>query len=325
MGRNDRSSAITAPPTSYPTVTYGGVLDAPLILPPSGAMNAAVGVTFLHSLPDITIHCTQDGSTPTRWSPRYQSGGMIHMSGTADPTLTLRCLARAPERPEQEFRDSAVVTRTYEVQMGTYDYDRSGYTGRVGMAFLVPYYRGQNYIDTTVDYAPAASGHSGKLPSIDLNTSTYKSVRIHGVDTDFAEYYTYDYKGEAAPVMYMGKMVPATLQYQRGTGAYAGQVRIHDIPGYVNDTTMRGFFHGFVMEHKRRNSTLLKRSITHYHRRFLVDPAEFATAVAKFGCAPQDRRDPVGVSRNQGRKRVIQRRFNVGVLEATPERKAYML
>ena len=76
---------ITAPPTSYPTVTYGGVLDAPLILPPSGAMNAAVGVTFLHSLPDITIHCTQDGSTPTRWSPRYQSGGMIHMSGTQHP------------------------------------------------------------------------------------------------------------------------------------------------------------------------------------------------------------------------------------------------
>ena len=285
---------ITNPPTSVPTITYSGVLEAPLILPPSGAVDAAVGITFLHELgPGVVVHCTTDGSEPDRWSTKYLSGGMIHMSGTQHPTLTLRCLARAPERLDEEYRDSAIVTRTYEVQMGTYDYDRSGYTGRVGMAFLVPYYRGQNYIDTTVDYAPAPSGHSAKLPSVDLNTSTYKSVRIHGVETDFAEYYTYDYKGEAADVVYKGKFVPATLQYQRGTGAYDGQVRLHDMAAYANDTMLRGFFHGFVQEHARRNSTERKAISMHYHRRFLVSEDELAVAVAKFGCSPSDRRDPV--------------------------------
>ncbi|KAH8095764.1 hypothetical protein JL720_3088 [Aureococcus anophagefferens] len=249
---------ITNPPTSVPTITYSGVLEAPLILPPSGAVDAAVGITFLHEL---------------------------------GPGVRL----------DEEYRDSAIVTRTHEVQMGTYDYDRSGYTGRVGMAFLVPYYRGQNYIDTTVDYAPAPSGHSAKLPSVDLNTSTYKSVRIHGVETDFAEYYTYDYKGEAADVVYKGKFVPATLQYQRGTGAYDGQVRLHDMAAYANDTMLRGFFHGFVQEHARRNSTERKAISMHYHRRFLVSEDELAVAVAKFGCSPSDRRDPVHMTKNTSR------------------------
>ncbi|KAH8076558.1 hypothetical protein JL721_569 [Aureococcus anophagefferens] len=280
---------ITNPPTSVPTITYSGVLEAPLILPPSGAVDAAVGITFLHELgPGVVVHCTTDGSEPDRWSTKYLSGGMIHMSGTQHPTLTLRCLARAPERLDEEYRDSAIVTRTYEVQMGTYDYDRSGYTGR-------------NYIDTTVDYAPAPSGHSAKLPSVDLNTSTYKSVRIHGVETDFAEYYTYDYKGEAADVVYKGKFVPATLQYQRGTGAYDGQVRLHDMAAYANDTMLRGFFHGFVQEHARRNSTERKAISMHYHRRFLVSEDELAVAVAKFGCSPSDRRDPVHMTKNTSR------------------------
>ena len=66
-------------------------------------------------------------------------------------------------------------------------------------------------------------------------------MRIHGVETDFAEYYTYDYLGEAAPVVYKGKFVPATLQYQRGTGAYRGQVRVHDVARDGNDATLRGF------------------------------------------------------------------------------------
>lgn len=138
-GARELRDRVTMPPTAVPTIEYGGYLEPPLILPPSGTTNAAVGVTFLHSEPDITIHCTRDGSEPTRWSTRYTSGGMLHLSGTENPTLTLRCLARAPLTANgQKLRDSAIVTRTYEVQMGTFDYDRSGYTGRVGMAFLVP-------------------------------------------------------------------------------------------------------------------------------------------------------------------------------------------
>ena len=39
---------------------------------------------------------------------------------------------------------------------------------------------------------PALSGHSSDMASVDLNTSSYLSVRIHGVDTDFADFYTID-------------------------------------------------------------------------------------------------------------------------------------
>lgn len=295
---------ITMTPTSFPTIAYDGYLEPPLILPRSGTTNAAVGITFLHPEPDITIHCERDGSEPTRWSPRYAAGGMIHMSGTENPTLTLRCLARAPSTANgQKLRDSAIVTRTYEVQMGTFDYDRSGYTGRVGMAFLVPYYRGQNYIDTTEDYDPSPSGHSAKLPSIDLNTSTYKSVRIHGVETDFAEYYTYDYLGDAAAVVYKGEFVPATLQYQRGTGAYEGQVRVHDVASYGGDPMLRGFFHGFVQEHARRNSTVRETTRYRYHRRFFVSDAELRAEI-KHGCEPRERLDPVHRSKNTSRTSV---------------------
>ena len=78
---------------------------------------------------------------------------MPHLSGTMSPTITIRCMARATQwisrvprkELEQQLRDSARA-RTYEVQMGMYDYDRRGYTGRVGMAYLVPYYRGMNML-----------------------------------------------------------------------------------------------------------------------------------------------------------------------------------
>ena len=41
-----------------------------------------------------------------------------------------------------------VQVAVYEIQMGAYDYDRLAYTGRTGMAYLVPYYVGRNFIDT---------------------------------------------------------------------------------------------------------------------------------------------------------------------------------
>ena len=51
-----------------------------------------------------------------------------------------------------------------------------------------------------------------------------------------------------------------------------------------------------------------------------------ADAVVRQGTAAGVLADAFGqASRDQGRKRVIQRRFNVGVLEAIPKRKASML
>merc|ERR1719399_1826994 len=74
------------------------------------------------------------------------------------------------------------------------------------MAYLVPYYRGMNYADEAGLTMPALSGHSSDMASVDLNTSSYLSVRIHGVDTDFADFYTIDIVND--------------LPYSRGTGAY---------------------------------------------------------------------------------------------------------
>lgn len=282
----------TFAPTLQATAEPTRVMDRmppPLLMPPSGAYDLAVGASLLHPIPSTVLHCTVEGvdcplnpqkgeCTPSRESPSYAAGTILHLSGTMSPTITLRCMARAPlvafpdysrRETEQQLRDSYPTARTYEVQMGTYDYDRRGYTGRVGMAFLVPYYRGLNYVDQAALSTPTLSGHSSDMASVDLNTSSYLSVRIHGVDTDFADFYTIDtYKG---------------LPYSRGTGAYetdtGSQATRHDLAAYASNDKLRGFFHGFVQHQKRRNTTETFYTDYVYHGRDMVDHGDITHAV----------------------------------------------
>ena len=179
--------------------------------------------------------------------------------------------------------------------MGMYDYDRRGYTGRVGMAYLVPYYRGMNYADEAGLTMPALSGHSSDMASVDLNTSSYLSVRIHGVDTDFADFYTIDIVND--------------LPYSRGTGAYkvsycvledgygdacslafpckngepcetvGRQANKHDLATYADNDKLKGFFHGFVQHQKRRFTTETFYTDYKYYRRYMISYKEILEAV----------------------------------------------
>jgi hypothetical protein len=310
--------APTASQTQEPTRDMER-MPPPLLMPPSGAYDLAVGASLLHEIPGTQLHCTIEGvdcplsptgdeCAPTRASPSYMAGTIIHLSGTMSPTVTLRCMARAPmvdppeysrKDPEQQLRDSEPRARTYEVQMGMYDYDRRGYTGRVGMAYLVPYYRGMNYADEAGLTMPALSGHSSDMASVDLNTSSYLSVRIHGVDTDFADFYTIDIVND--------------LPYSRGTGAYkvsycvleggvqgdacslafpckngepcetvGRQANKHDLAKYADNDKLKGFFHGFVQHQKRRFTTETFHTDYKYYRRYMVSYKEILEAV-KYG------------------------------------------
>ena len=90
---------------------------------------------------DCPLSPTGDECAPTRASPSYMAGTIIHLSGNDVAHDYNKMHGRAPldfpdysrKEPEQQLRDSEARARTYEVQMGMYDYDRRGYTGRHGV------------------------------------------------------------------------------------------------------------------------------------------------------------------------------------------------
>ena len=50
-------------------------------------------------------------------------------------------------------------------------------SGRHGVAYLVPYYN-------------ALPGYSGKLVTVDLDSTKFNQLRVHNIRTDFANYYS---------------------------------------------------------------------------------------------------------------------------------------
>jgi hypothetical protein len=54
---------------------------------------------------------------------------------------------------------------------------------------LVPYYHGEaNELLSTMKRYESGLGYSGKLVEVQLNTLPFKSVHMHDIITDFAEY-----------------------------------------------------------------------------------------------------------------------------------------
>ncbi|KAJ1451370.1 hypothetical protein M885DRAFT_16129 [Pelagophyceae sp. CCMP2097] len=151
------------------------------------------------------------------------------------------------------------------------------------MAFLVPYFYGRHFIDSLALGVGVASTHSSKVARVDLMTSTYRSVRIHGVETDFGEYYDFDMRDG--------------LRYQRGTAAYAGQVHTHDVAEYAGEPDARGFFDGFVHERTLRSQTDLETVAYRYALRETVSAEALASmALAKEDvgiCTVESFQDPV--------------------------------
>ena len=72
--------------------------------------------------------------------------------------------------------------------------------GRHGIGYLVPYYN-------------ALPGYSGKLVSVDLDSTRFNQLRVHGIRTDFANYYS---EMLLIPNFKYGRMET----FKAGTGAY---------------------------------------------------------------------------------------------------------
>jgi hypothetical protein len=128
-------------------------------------------------------------------------------------------------------------------------HDCGAIDGRAGVAVLVPYYHGRqacnaagtvtkHIVTADTPCAPVARGmrdnaafYGSKLVRVDLQTSKYSTVKIHGLKTDFSDYYTY-YWGtrtgdpQSASLRYRGQ---PGLAYQLGIGAYAGQLVVSDV------------------------------------------------------------------------------------------------
>ena len=192
------------------------------------------------------IYYTTDGSAPSLRSAFVAGGQTIHVTATYRQSILIRCFAVV-----NGMRRSAEIAAVYEIQAGTYEYERSSYSGAVGTAYLVPYYRGRSFLDTVDDAKTVTEGnkHSSKLASVDLNTTKYRTVRLRGVDSDFAEFYTFDTRDG--------------LLYQRGHGPYSGQVKVHDLE-------LRGFFGGFPHERQRRNANISTRTTFEYKGRRIL-------------------------------------------------------
>ena len=88
--------------------------------------------------------------------------------------------------------NSAITTATYTI-----------WTGRHGRAMLVPYYHGEANVQSAAqrgimrpDASPMSTafrretglGYSGKMVEVQLNTMPFKTVHLHDVITDFAEF-----------------------------------------------------------------------------------------------------------------------------------------
>jgi hypothetical protein len=188
--------------TSCPYNDDGLCEAAPVFIPAPGAsFNHAGAVEISLARRGDQVRYTLDGSEPTRHSPGFIKGGTFgglvelridppcptnRFTNKSKPTycafhpmnrsITLK--ARTTGQNNNTEEDSPVTTGEYTI-----------WTGRHGRAMLVPYYHGQaNEQKHRVNRYETGAGYSGKLVEVQLNTMLMKSVHMHDIITDFAEY-----------------------------------------------------------------------------------------------------------------------------------------
>ena len=280
----------------YHNSSMARITTKPRIIPFGGSHQAVLGVE-LTALPGDTIHFTIDGTPPTRESPFVRSGQLVHIE---NPYVTLRAFTRS-WRPQAEY-DSDETAANYDVQMGAEDVCIgatgvcNAIDGRTGVGVFVPYYHGRQscgnvtkHIFDPDEECPEFPGmtrnggtrrnntdfYSSMLLGVDLVTEPYNRVRIHGINTDFADYYTYDQSRDTLGVeRTTGKL--EKLYYQLGIGAYKGQLLVRDVAEDLGDASLRGFFHGFVAKHTRRNGTRFEKADLIYPYRPFISHEELA-------------------------------------------------
>ena len=179
--------------------------------------------------------------------------------------------------------------------------------GRTGVGVFVPYYHGRQscgnvtkHIFDPDEECPEFPGmtrnggtrrnntdfYSSMLLGVDLVTEPYIRVRIHNIITDFADYYTYDQSRDTLGIeRRTGKL--EKLYYQLGIGAYKGQLLVRDVAEDLGDASLRGFFHGFVAKHARRNGTRHEKADLKYARRPFVSHEELAQKGRDDACRTQ--------------------------------------
>lgn len=176
----------------------------------------------LYGAPGRIIHFTDDGSEPTRNSRSVQSGGVVgvgldtildmwEMHSTK--TVIVRAFTRSNNEEWQDSEESSMAVDILR--------------GRHGVAYLAPYLN--------------QDGHFGKAISVDMITSPRNKVRIHGVHTDFADYFS--------PFFVQGR------EYRGGIGPYDGQVTVDDFPS-LGFPAAKGFMGAFMATSIRRNGTI---------------------------------------------------------------------
>ncbi|CAM9457378.1 unnamed protein product [Ascophyllum nodosum] len=173
----------------HPAAT-GAAVD-PSLYPTGGTYYHPIAVSLVSSDGSL-VYYTTDGASPDETSSSVSTGGLI----VVEESVTLRAVAA---RRDVSFASSASseVKATFDV------YPK----GKCGFAYFVPHF--------------TSSGYSGKVVEVDLKTNALGSVRLHGVMTDFADFYSTE-----------------------GVGPYDGQVVMNDLAADGNEGLV-GFWGGF--------------------------------------------------------------------------------
>ncbi|CAM9247898.1 unnamed protein product, partial [Hapterophycus canaliculatus] len=176
------------------SLAAAGPAEDPIFFPNGGTYYDPIAVSLVSNDGTVVFYTT-DGTAPDATSSFVTSSELIIL----EESTTIRAIAAYG--PEYfEVSSSAEVEASFAVYT----------TGKCGHAYFVPHF--------------TSSGYSGNVVEVELHTNALGSVRLHGVVTDFADFYS-----------------------EGGVGPYNGQVVIKDLTSEGNGELV-GFWGGFSGE-----------------------------------------------------------------------------
>ncbi|CAM9243846.1 unnamed protein product [Ectocarpus sp. 12 AP-2014] len=165
--------------------------EDPTFFPNGGTYHEPIAVSLV-SDESAVVYYTTDGTVPDGTSTFVTSSELIVL----EESVTIRAIA-AFQGEDFDARSSAEVEASFVVYVA----------GKCGHAYFVPHF--------------SSSGYSGNVVEVELQTDRLGSVRLHGVVTDFADFYS-----------------------DGGVGPYTGQVVSSDLTA-EGDSGLAGYWGGF--------------------------------------------------------------------------------
>ncbi|CAN0143713.1 unnamed protein product [Ectocarpus sp. 6 AP-2014] len=165
--------------------------EDPTFFPNGGTYHEPIAVSLV-SDDSAVVYYTTDGTVPDGTSTFVTSSELIVL----EESVTIRAIA-AFQGEDFDGRSSAEVEASFVVYVA----------GKCGHAYFVPHF--------------TSSGYSGNVVEVELQTDRLGSVRLHGVVTDFADFYS-----------------------DGGVGPYTGQVVSSDLTA-EGDSGLAGYWGGF--------------------------------------------------------------------------------